>query len=165
MFPHHQVGSILLAVMSVLALSYLGIMISWGLAFGLPWILAYFYFIWICPAHQLSMGIRKLKPHRMVWWVVSGSVHILLVSAMIVSATLLHSFPSLHLQDNLSLLAAFLIILLLFEVIHQSIDIFRIIFISPFQMTVIYAIFIIHKERKRLEAEESPDHCSPSSHR
>ena len=121
MFPHHQVGSILLAVMSVLALSYLGIMISWGLAFGLPWILAYFYFIWICPAHQLSMGIRKLKPHRMVWWVVSGCVHILLVSAMIVSATLLHSFPSLHLQDNLSLLAAFLIMLLLFEVLHQQI--------------------------------------------
>ena len=121
MFPEHQVGSILLAVMSVLALSYLGIMISWGLAFGLPWILAYFYFIWICPAHQLSMGIRKLKPHRMVWWVVSGSVHILLVSAMIVSATLLHSFPSLHLQDNLSLLAAFLIMLLLFEVLHQKI--------------------------------------------
>merc|ERR1719195_1460863 len=82
----------------------------------------------------------------MVWWVVSGSVHILLVSAMIVSATLLHSFPSLHLQDNLSLLATFLIMLLLFE------------------MTVIYAIFIIHKERKRLEAEERPDHCSPSSH-
>ena len=119
MFPEHQVGSILLAVMSVLALSYLGIMISWGLAFGLPWILAYFYFIWICPAHQLSMGIRKLKPHRMVWWVVSGSVHILLVSAMIVSATLLHSFPSLHLQDNLSLLAAFLIMLLLFEVLYR----------------------------------------------
>ena len=32
-------------------------------------------------------------------------------------------------------------------------------------MTVIYAIFIIHKERKRLEAEERPDHCSPSSQR
>ena len=58
-----QVGSIAFAIMSVVALTYLGIMISWGLAFGLPWILAYFYFIWICPAHQLSMGIKKCKPH------------------------------------------------------------------------------------------------------
>ena len=53
-----KVGSIAFAILSVLALTYLGIMISWGLAFGLPWILAYFYFIWICPAHQLTMGIR-----------------------------------------------------------------------------------------------------------
>lgn len=54
--------SICLAILAVLALSYLGIMISWGLAFGLPWILAYFYFVWICPAHQVSMGIRSQTP-------------------------------------------------------------------------------------------------------
>ena len=48
----------MLGLVSVVLLSYLGIMMSWGLAFGLPWTLAYFYFIWICPAHQLTMGIR-----------------------------------------------------------------------------------------------------------
>ena len=63
-----KVGAIVLGLVSVVLLSYLGIMMSWGLAFGLPWTLAYFYFIWICPAHQLSMGIKKCKPHRMVWW-------------------------------------------------------------------------------------------------
>ena len=57
-----QAISICLAILAVLALSYLGIMISWGLAFGLPWILAYFYFVWICPAHQVSMGIRSQTP-------------------------------------------------------------------------------------------------------
>ena len=57
-----KVGSIAFAILSVLALTYLGIMISWGLAFGLPWILAYFYFVWICPAHQVSMGIRSQTP-------------------------------------------------------------------------------------------------------
>ena len=58
--PHstHQVAAIAMAIMSVILLSFLGIMMTWGLAFGLPWTLAYFYFIWICPAHQLSMGIR-----------------------------------------------------------------------------------------------------------
>ena len=56
-----QVGSIALAVLSVMVLSYLGVTVSWGLAFGLPWILAYFYFIWICPAHQLAMGIRYIS--------------------------------------------------------------------------------------------------------
>jgi hypothetical protein len=58
MRQHCQVGAILLGLVSVALLSYLGIMMSWGLAFGLPWCLAYFYFIWICPAHQLTMGIR-----------------------------------------------------------------------------------------------------------
>jgi hypothetical protein len=58
MSPDVQVGAILLGLVSVALLSYLGIMMSWGLAFGLPWCLAYFYFIWICPAHQLTMGIR-----------------------------------------------------------------------------------------------------------
>jgi len=53
-----KVGAIVLGLVSVVLLSYLGIMMSWGLAFGLPWTLAYFYFIWICPAHQLTMGIR-----------------------------------------------------------------------------------------------------------
>merc|ERR1711936_1551777 len=48
-----KVGAIVLGLVSVVLLSYLGIMMSWGLAFGLPWTLAYFYFIWICPAHQL----------------------------------------------------------------------------------------------------------------
>ena len=51
----------MLGLVSVVLLSYLGIMMSWGLAFGLPWTLAYFYFIWICPAHQLTMGIRSEK--------------------------------------------------------------------------------------------------------
>ena len=51
----------MLGLVSVVLLSYLGIMMSWGLAFGLPWTLAYFYFIWICPAHQLTMGIRCNK--------------------------------------------------------------------------------------------------------
>ena len=53
----------------------------------------------------------------MLWWVVSGSVHILLVSAMIVSP-LLHSVPSLHLQYNVTVLATILITLLLLEVLH-----------------------------------------------
>ena len=55
-----QVGAIVLGLVSVILLSYLGIMMSWGLAFGLPWTLAYFYFIWICPSHQLTMGIRSV---------------------------------------------------------------------------------------------------------
>jgi len=60
-----KVGAIVLGLVSVVLLSYLGIMMSWGLAFGLPWTLAYFYFIWICPAHQLTMGIRcYLKPEQ-----------------------------------------------------------------------------------------------------
>ena len=45
----------------------------------------------------------------MVWWVVSGSVHILFVSAMIVS---------LHLQYNVTVLAILIITLLLLEVLH-----------------------------------------------
>merc|ERR1712110_946845 len=90
-----KVGSIAFAILSVLALTYLGIMISWGLAFGLPWILAYFYFIWICPAHQVSMGIRKLKPHRMLWFVVSTLVHILISTVLLISWTAPHSWPSL----------------------------------------------------------------------
>ena len=73
----------------MVALTYLGIMISWGLAFGLPWILAYFYFIWICPAHQLSMGIRKCKPHRMMWWVAATFLHIVPITVILTSYTLL----------------------------------------------------------------------------
>ena len=54
----------------------------------------------------------------MVWWLVSGSVHILLVSAMMVSS-LLHSLPSLHLQNSVTVLAILLITLLLLEVLHK----------------------------------------------
>ena len=55
----------------------------------------------------------------MMWWVVSGSVHILFVSAMMVStSSLLHSAPSLHLQYSVSVLAILLITLLLVEVLH-----------------------------------------------
>ena len=64
-------------------------MISWGLAFGLPWILAYFYFIWICPAHQLSMGIRKCKPHRMMWWLASTFLHIVPITVILTSYAIL----------------------------------------------------------------------------
>ena len=54
----------------------------------------------------------------MLWWVVSGSVHILLVSAMIVSA-LLYSAPSPHLRYSVTVLAILLIMLLLLEVLHK----------------------------------------------
>merc|ERR1719445_1610795 len=136
-----KVGSIAFAILAVLALSYLGIMISWGLAFGLPWILAYFYFVWICPAHQVSMGIRKLKPHRMLWFVVSTLVHILISSVLLVSWTVPHSWPSLDLGGSHQLtyglcLCLFLSLLLTFEVI------------------VLHAIHIIWKERKRLQASD-----------
>jgi len=133
--------SICLAILAVLALSYLGIMISWGLAFGLPWILAYFYFVWICPAHQVSMGIRKLKPHRMLWFVVSTLVHILISTVLLVSWTVPHSWPSLDFGGAHQLtyglcLCLFLSLLLTFEVI------------------VLHAILIIWRERKRLQATD-----------
>ena len=51
----------LLAVVSVLSVLWWSSFGRWGLAFSLPWILAYFYFIWICPAHQLSVGIRRVE--------------------------------------------------------------------------------------------------------
>lgn len=80
-----KVGAIALALLAVILLSYLGIMMSWGLAFGLPWTLAYFYFIWICPSHQLSMGIRKLKPYRMIWWMATTGVHCILLGLVCTS--------------------------------------------------------------------------------
>ena len=79
----------MLGLVSVVLLSYLGIMMSWGLAFGLPWTLAYFYFIWICPAHQLSMGIRKCKPHRMMWWLASTFLHIVPITVILTSYAIL----------------------------------------------------------------------------
>lgn len=133
--------SICLAVLAVLALSYLGIMISWGLAFGLPWILAYFYFVWICPAHQVSMGIRKLKPHRMLWFVVSTLVHILISTVLLISWTVPKSWPSLDFGKDHQLtfglgLCLFLSLLLTFEVI------------------IIHAILVIWRERKRLQTSD-----------
>jgi len=80
-----KIGAIALAFLAVILLSYLGIMMSWGLAFGLPWTLAYFYFLWICPSHQLSMGIRKLKPFRMIWWLASTGVHCILLALVCTS--------------------------------------------------------------------------------
>lgn len=139
-----KVGSIALAVLSVLALSYLGIMISWGLAFGLPWILAYFYFIWICPSHQLSMGIRKLKPHRMLWFVVSSIVHIILAAILLVLYTLLPPSipPGLSIADD--------------HQMNYIIGLASIIFILvSFQAVVIWAIFIIQRERRRVQANTS----------
>merc|ERR550534_3123983 len=89
---------------------------SWGLAFGLPWTLAYFYFIWICPAHQLTMGIRKLKPYRMLWWVASTGFHIVLLgiglaSTTSISSSYLHIDHASHLKPVvfLSLILAILI--------------------------------------------------------
>ena len=152
-----QAISICLAVLAVLALSYLGIMISWGLAFGLPWILAYFYFVWICPAHQVSMGIRytrnvmicsidfstyinimalltffvvtrKLKPHRMLWFVVSTLVHILISTVLLISWTVPKSWPSLDFGKDHQLtfglgLCLFLSLLLTFEVVIETMEI------------------------------------------
>jgi len=133
-----KVGSIALAVLSVMVLSYLGVTVSWGLAFGLPWILAYFYFIWICPAHQLAMGIRKMKPWRMVWWPLTTAAHILLILAVLGS----YITPSphyLHIDSSnlrpLACLTLVLAILVFFEVI------------------VLYAVFLIHTERVQLAAQ------------
>ena len=107
----------------MVALTYLGIMISWGLAFGLPWILAYFYFIWICPAHQLSMGIRKCKPHRMIWWAAATFLHIVPITVILTSYTLLpHSQMDKEEanHDRIVLtLSLILAILIFFEVITK----------------------------------------------
>jgi len=154
-----KVGAIAMAVISVVLLSYLGIMMSWGLAFGLPWTLAYFYFIWICPSHQLSMGIRKLKPYRMLWWVASTGVHILLILGILTSYTTFS--PSyLHINDAslvrpIVFLSVILAVLTLFEVL------------------VIYAIFLVQAEKRKLERETSglsgvfvsPSSCSLRSSR
>ena len=39
------------SVLSVMWLSSLGVKISWGLAFSLPWILAYFYLLYGSAPH------------------------------------------------------------------------------------------------------------------
>jgi len=140
-----KAGSIAMAVMSVLALSYLGIMISWGLAFGLPWILAYFYFIWLCPAHQLSMGIRKLKPHRMFWFVVTCLIHIVLISSILVFSSSIQSNKQsvsvfyLGNEDNPNIFVAL------------TISVILLIFVET---VVFYAISVIQKERRRRESIE-----------
>jgi len=136
-----KIGAIGLAALSVVLLSYLGIMMSWGLAFGLPWTLAYFYFIWICPSHQLSMGIRKLKPYRMLWWVAATAVHIILILGILASYTTF-STSYLHIDDAklvkpVVFLSVILAILTLFEIL------------------VIYAIFLIKAEKQKLDSESS----------
>jgi len=133
-----KVGAIVLGLISVILLSYLGIMMSWGLAFGLPWTLAYFYFIWICPAHQLTMGIRKLKPYRMMWWVCSTGVHIMVLGLALASQTSF-SFAHFHVDRSTNLkpvvfLSLILTILIIFEVL------------------VLYAAFLIFLEKSRVEA-------------
>jgi len=144
-----KVGAIAMAVISVVLLSYLGIMMSWGLAFGLPWTLAYFYFIWICPSHQLSMGIRKLKPYRMLWWVASTGVHILLILGILTSYTTFSS-SYLHINDAslvrpIVFLSVILAVLTLFEIL------------------VIYAVILVQAEKRKQERETSGDFSSLSS--
>jgi len=136
-----KVGSIAFAILSVLALTYLGIMISWGLAFGLPWILAYFYFIWICPAHQLSMGIRKCKPHRMMWWLASTFLHIVPITVILTSYAILPK--SLIDQEEANHERIVLTLSLILAIL------------TFFEITVIYATFIVQRERKRRENQEA----------
>jgi len=134
-----KVGAIVLGLISVVLLSYLGIMMSWGLAFGLPWTLAYFYFIWICPAHQLTMGIRKLKPYRMLWWVASTGLHILVLALVLASTT---SISYLHIgHANLANLAKPVVFLSLILAI-----------LVIFEVLVLYAVFLIFMEKSRVEA-------------
>merc|ERR1719166_686678 len=135
-----KVGSIAFAFLSVLALTYLGIMISWGLAFGLPWILAYFYFIWICPAHQLSMGIKKCKPPRMVWWAAATFLHIVPITVILTSYTLLPN--SLIDQEETNHGRVVLTLSLILAIL------------TLFEITVIYATYIVQRERKRRESQE-----------
>jgi len=135
-----KVGAIVLGLISVVLLSYLGIMMSWGLAFGLPWTLAYFYFIWICPAHQLTMGIRKLKPYRMLWWVASTGLHILVLALVLASTT---SISYLHIgHANLANLAKPVVFLSLILAI-----------LVIFEVLVLYAVFLIFMEKSRVEAQ------------
>lgn len=134
-----KVGAIALALLAVILLSYLGIMMSWGLAFGLPWTLAYFYFIWICPSHQLSMGIRKLKPYRMIWWMATTGVHCILLG-LVCTSYISFSEDFLHVERRslvkpLVFLSLVLGVLLIFEVI------------------VIYAFVLVWLEKARLEQE------------
>jgi len=142
-----KVGAILLALLAVVLLSYLGIMMSWGLAFGLPWTLAYFYFIWICPAHQLSMGIRKLKPYRMLWWVSSTGLHCVLLVLVLTSVT---TFNSNYLQvDHVSLVRPLVVLSLVLAIL------------LVFESLVIYAFFLVFIEKSRLDRETH--HFSTSS--
>lgn len=134
-----KIGAIVLALMAVLLLSYLGIMMSWGLAFGLPWTLAYFYFIWICPAHQMSMGIRKLKPFRMLWWVSSTGIHCLLLILVLTSVT---TFNSSYLQvDHVSIVRPLIVLSLVLAIL------------LIFEGLVIYAFFLVYIEKSRLDRE------------
>lgn len=134
-----KVGAIVLGIVAVILLSYLGIMMSWGLAFGLPWTLAYFYFIWICPAHQLTMGIRKLKPYRMLWWVASTGLHILILSLVLASET---TFSSSYLHvDHASHLKPVVFLSLILAIL------------AIFEVLVIYAVFLIFLEKCRFEAQ------------
>lgn len=136
-----KVGAIALALLAVVLLSYLGIMMSWGLAFGLPWTLAYFYFIWICPAHQLSMGIRKLKPYRMLWWVASTGLHCVLLVLVLTSYT---TFSSNYLHvDHVSLVKPLVFLCLVLGIL------------LVFEVLVIYAFFLVYVEKSRLDAETS----------
>jgi len=112
-------------------------MISWGLAFGLPWILAYFYFIWICPAHQLSMGIKKCKPHRMVWWAAATFLHIVPITVILTSYSLLPN--SLIDQEETNHGRVVLTLSLILAIL------------TLFEITVIYATYIVQRERKRRE--------------
>lgn len=142
-----KVGAIVLALLAVLLLSYLGIMMSWGLAFGLPWTLAYFYFIWICPAHQLSMGIRKLKPYRMLWWVSSTGLHCLLLILVLTSVT---TFNSNYLQvDHVSLVRPLVVLSLVLAIL------------LVFESLVIYAFILVYIEKSSQDREAQ--HFSPSS--
>jgi len=134
-----KVGAIVLGLVSVVLLSYLGIMMSWGLAFGLPWTLAYFYFIWICPAHQLTMGIRKLKPYRMLWWVASTGFHIVLLAIGLASTTTISS-SYLHI-DHASHLKPVVFLSLILAIL------------TIFEVLVIYAVILIFMEKNRLEAQ------------
>jgi len=132
-----KVGAIALALLAVVLLSYLGIMMSWGLAFGLPWTLAYFYFIWICPAHQLSMGIRKLKPYRMLWWVASTGLHAILLILVITSYT---TFSSNYLHvEHASLVKPLVFLCLVLGIL------------LIFEVLVIYAFFLVYVEKSRLD--------------
>lgn len=134
-----KIGAIVLGLISVVILSYLGIMMSWGLAFGLPWTLAYFYFIWICPAHQLTMGIRKLKPYRMLWWVASTGLHILVLALVLASTTSFSSYY-FHIDDaNLVKPVVFLSLILAI--------------LAIFEVLVLYAVFLIFMEKSRFESQ------------
>jgi len=144
-----KVAAIAMAIMSVILLSYLGIMMSWGLAFGLPWTLAYFYFIWICPAHQLSLGIRKLKVYRMLWLVSSIGVHIVLLMTILASFT---TFSSSYLHIHHASNTTPVIVLATITTV-----------LSLFQVLVIYAVFLVRSERKKLDGETSEAANSLSS--